>query len=189
MSPEVYRLGYWSKRRQTADEPEPMIRPFLLTLLAGLAACAQTGAEPVTRSAGPVDAAPGSCHARGSTPAILETVTKQVQEAAQTRTRDGTVVRPASFRTLTATRIVQDRGEHWFETPCALRREDPDFIRQVQRAMAARSLYAGRIHGTYDAPTRRAVRAYQTPRGLKSGTLSMASAQALGLVALGRDGF
>ncbi|CTQ48449.1 peptidoglycan-binding domain-containing protein [Jannaschia donghaensis] len=166
-----------------------MIRPILPLLLCALAACATAVPEPVTRMLGPLNAAPGSCHAKGITPAILETVTQQVQEAPELRDAVGMVVEPARFRTLTSTRIVRARGEHWFEIPCDIRRGDRDFIQQIQRALTVREYYAGEIHGLYDVPTRAAVRAYQDTRGLESGTLSLDSAKALGLVELGRDVF
>lgn len=157
--------------------------------LCALCACAVAVPEPVTRGIGPGNVVPGTCHARGITPAILETVTQQVQEAPETRAADGTVIEPARFRTVTSTQIVRERGEHWFETPCAIRHRDSDFVSQVQRAMIARGFYAGDVNGLYDPPTRAAVRAYQNTRGLESGTLSMDSAQALGLIELGRDAF
>lgn len=163
-----------------------MLRMIPLLLL--VTACGIPTPEPVTRMLGPNDALPGTCHARGVTPAILETVTEQQQEAPEVRGADGTVVEPAGFRTVTSTRIVQERGEHWFEIPCAVRDGDPAFIAQIQRALAAREFYAGDINGLYDAPTRKAVRTFQEARGLESGTLSKNSAQALGLVELGRDG-
>ncbi len=75
-----------------------------------------------------------------------------------------------------------------FETPCALKAGEADFVSQVQRALAARGLYDGAISGQYDRPTRAAVRAYQAEDGPDSGMLSIASAKRLGLVALGRDG-
>lgn len=158
----------------------------LLFLAGGLAACGG-GAAPGP-GAGPEGAAPGTCHARGITPARLETVTEQRQEAPARLNPDGSVRTPARFRTVTSTRILRPRTEDWFETPCALRAGDAAFIAQVQRALAARDLFAGEVNGLYDGPTRVAVRRFQTPRGLESGTLSMASAKALGLVALGRDG-
>ncbi|SDY83689.1 Putative peptidoglycan binding domain-containing protein [Jannaschia faecimaris] len=166
-----------------------MIRLTFLILLGGLSACGPSVTEPVARMLGPLNAAPGSCHAKGITPAILETVTQQVQEASEVRDAYGSVIEPARFRTSTSTRIVRERGEHWFETPCALRRGDPEFVQQVQRALAARGFYAGEVHGLYDVPTRAAVRAFQDLRGLESGTLSMESAQALGLIELGRSSF
>ena len=163
-----------------------MLRTIPLLLL--MTACGISTAEPVTRMIGPDNALPGTCHALGVTPAILETVTEQRLETAEVRSPDGLVVEPARFRTVTSTRIVQERGENWFEIPCALRDGDPAFIAQVQRALAARELYAGDINGMYDPPTRKAVRTFQAARGLESGMLSKASAQTLGLVELGRDG-
>ncbi|MCK0167772.1 peptidoglycan-binding protein [Jannaschia sp. S6380] len=159
-----------------------------LALVGMLAACSGLPAETAATATGPAGAPPGTCHARGITPAILETVTEQRQEAPASRAPDGTVLEPARFRTVTSTRILRPRSEDWFETPCALRANDAGFIAQVQRALAARDLYDGEITGVYDGRTRIAVRRYQTPRGLESGTLSLASAKALGLVALGRDG-
>ena len=163
-----------------------MLRTTPLLLL--MTACGISTVEPVTRTIGPSNALPGTCHALGVTPAILETVTEQRLESAEVRNSDGIVVEPARFRTMTSTRIVQERGENWFEIPCALRDGDPAFIAQIQRALAARELYAGDINGMYDPPTRKAVRTFQAARGLESGMLSKTSAQTLGLVELGRNG-
>ncbi|MFO6464421.1 peptidoglycan-binding domain-containing protein [Jannaschia sp. KMU-145] len=163
-----------------------MIR--ILPILACLAACAPPPPVSVTRGAGPPDARPGACYARGIVPAVIETVTEQVQEDGAVRGPDGTILSPGRFRTVTSTRIVRPRGEDWFETPCALRAGEPGFVASVQRALAARDLYAGPITGFYDGDTRLAVRAFQTERGLESGTLSTENAKALGLVELGRDG-
>lgn len=163
-----------------------MIRALAIFVL--LAACSADQPEAVTRSDGPPDAVPGACYARGVTPAILETVTERVEEAPAVLNPDGTVREPAWFRTRTSTRIVRERLVNWFETPCDLRDQDPDFVMQVQRALQARGLYAGEVHGRYDATTRQAVAAYQTENGLvESGTLSLEAAQRLGLVALGRE--
>ncbi|MEM7488397.1 MAG: peptidoglycan-binding domain-containing protein [Pseudomonadota bacterium] len=160
-----------------------------LTLLTLLAACSAAPPEGATGGVGPPDAVPGACYARGVTPAIIETVTEQRREADAVRAADGTVLAPARFRTVTSTRIVRARREDWFETPCALRDGNADFVMQVQRALQARGLYDGLVHGRYDRPTRVAVAAYQAEAGLvESGTLSTEAAQRLGLVALGRDG-
>ncbi len=153
-----------------------------------LAACTGASVQEVRRNFGPEDPLPGACYARGITPAVLETVTSQIQEAPETLAEDGTILAPARFRTVTSTRIVTPRGENWFQTPCALRDRDPDFVSQIQRALKVRGLYTGDINGFYDVPTRKAVQAYQSSRGLESGTLSTPSAQSLGLVELGRDG-
>jgi hypothetical protein len=163
-----------------------MIRSLTILALVVLpAACgAPGGGAPLDVAALP-EGAPGSCHARGMTAAVIETVTDQVREAEAVRAPDGRILSPARFRTETATRILRPRGVHWFETPCAL--ADPDFVRQVQRALAARGLYGGEAHGRYDAATREAVAAYQAGTGPESGTLSMAAARSLGLVPVPRD--
>ena len=163
--------------------------PFAAAILlasALLSACTGATVNEVRESFGPLNPTPGACYARGITPAILETVTSQVLEAEEVRDATGRVISPARFRTITSTRIVEPRGENWFETPCALRDRDPVFIEQIQRALQARNYYAGPINGFYDVPTREAVQAFQKRRGLESGTLSTESAQVLGLVELGR---
>lgn len=162
--------------------------PFPLVLALIVGGCTGATIDEVRETFGPKDPRPGACYARGITPAVLETVTSQVQEAPEERAADGTLVSPAQFRTITSTRIVEPRGENWFETPCALKNRDPDFIMQVQRALQVRGFYDGEINGFYDVPTRSAVQAFQDRRGLESGTLSIESAKALGLVELGRDG-
>ena len=154
--------------------------PGVLAVALAAQACAGDDAQDAP-------AAPGACHARGVTPAIIETVTEQVIEAPGADAPRGAPAEPARYRTVTSTRIVRPRGVNWFETPCPLREGDPDFIAQIQRALAARGLYDGPVSGDYDARTRAAVRAYQAPSGLESGTLSSASARELGLVALGRE--
>lgn len=158
----------------------------ILPILPLLAACAAAPPGDVTRGAGPPGPVAGRCHAEGVSPAVLETVTEQVVEAPPMVTPDGTVLRPARFRTLTTTRIVTPREITRFQTPCPLQRGEPDFVMQVQRALAARGLYAGPVHGAYDRATRAAVAAFQAERGLESGVLSIDSARAMGLVALGR---
>lgn len=165
------------------------IRTGIGLLLAQLALAACTGAsvDEVRRNFGPIDPLPGACYARGITPAILETVTRQEQEAPEVLAPDGTIQEPARFRTVTSTRIVEPRGENWFETPCLLRDRDPDFVSQIQRALQVRGLYLGEINGFYDVPTRAAVQTYQGARGLESGTLSSDAAKSLGLIELGRD--
>lgn len=160
-------------------------RPWPALLLAVLAACAPPppgGSDAVTRTGryAPPGAPPDSCWSKHSAPAVIETVTRQVlAEPAQTDS-SGTIIRPAVFRTEIRQQIVRPRQEAWFEIPCAIGMT-PAFIRSVQRALAARGLYRGPVHGQMDAATRKAVQRYQAPQGLDSGTLSLASARRLGL--------
>lgn len=142
-----------------------------------------TEPAPEIRSAveGPPDAAPGTCWARDVTPAVVETVTDEVLVQPAQITDEGTLLSPPLYRNETAQRIVSERREIWFETPCELDLT-PDFVASLQRALAARGTYTGPITGEMDARTRRAVRAFQAPQGLDSGILSMAAARSMGLV-------
>ncbi|WP_088623709.1 peptidoglycan-binding domain-containing protein [Oceanicola sp. 22II-s10i] len=170
----------------------PAFRAVLPTLtLLTLAACGGTGtaSDPIAlgapeitriRAEAPPGATPGTCWDRDATPAVIETVTEQILVEAPQINDDGTVVKPASYRTETRQQIVKERHEIWFRTPCEPEMT-PIFIASLQRALEARGLYSGPITGEMDAPTRRAVRAYQRPEGLDSGVLSLAAARRLGL--------
>ncbi|KIC07508.1 peptidoglycan-binding protein [Leisingera sp. ANG-M1] len=168
----------------------PLSRRFapalLLAALAALPACVQPQPGSSVQREGryaPPGAPPGSCWSKHTTPAVIETVTSQVLAEPAQLDSSGQVVRPAAFRTETSQQIVQPRQDHWFEIPCPASMT-PDFIRTIQRALAARGLYRGPIHGQMDKATRKAVQRYQAPQGLDSGTLSLASARKLGLVAV-----
>jgi hypothetical protein len=161
--------------------------PLLAATALLVAGCGGSPPQAVARQSGPPERVSGLCYAKGVTPAVFETVTEHVIEAPEMRAPDGTLLSPARFRTVTATRLVSAREVSWFETPCALERREAGFVAQVQRALAVRGLYDGPAHGAYDQATRRAVEAFQAPRGIESGILSTEAAQALGLVALGRE--
>ncbi|MBV0911733.1 peptidoglycan-binding domain-containing protein [Anianabacter salinae] len=180
-----------------------MIRTRSLAPLAGaaclaLAACGPGGmggtvpavasfTEPeVTRfkTEAPPGSNPDACYGRDVSPATVETITEQVLlQPAEVRS-DGTVIYPAVYKTETQQRIVKERRELWFETPCT-RDLTPDFVASLQRALDARGYYRGPFSGEMDARTRAAVRAYQKPQGLDSGIVSSAAARKLGLVAVG----
>jgi uncharacterized protein (DUF2126 family) len=64
------------------------------------------------------------------------------------------------------------------ETP-----SDSPLFRDLQRALKARGLFPGAVTGVEDAATREATRRFQAARGLDSGTLSLAAARELGIVA------
>lgn len=165
------------------------IRPFPLAalLLGCLSACVPPGANNgvVTRAGqdSPPGAAPDSCWGKQTTPAIIETVTHQVMLQPAEVLADGTVTRPAMFKTETRQDIVRPRRETWYETPCE-NDLTPEFVASVQRALAARDLYRGAITGELDRATRAAVRRYQKPQGLDSSLLSLAAARKLGLIAI-----
>jgi hypothetical protein len=154
-----------------------MMRPLALALLLPLlAACQPNTNEPEVRRADPVAVplasapATAGCWATDRVPALTETVFDT--DAAGTRHPRDEVLRPAEDRL--------------FAVPCP-DQIGPDFIASLQRALAARGLYAGAITGTRDADTAAAIRLYQAPQGLDSGVLSLQAAQQLGLVPVARD--
>lgn len=142
---------------------------------------ARQGAIEVLRGAGPPDADPSACYAHEATPAVIETVTDQVMLQPPQIATDGRVLEPAVFITETRQRIVEERRELWFQVPCELQLDDPDFIAPLQRALAARGFYTGPVTGVMNRRTERAVRDFQAPQGLDSPILSLAAARQLGL--------
>ena len=155
------------------DAPLPDVQAMREPDLAFLTQVAPPGAEP------------GSCWGKVTRPAIIETVTDQVLVQPAQINSDGTVVSPAIYKTDTRQAIVREREDTWFETPCA-EVMTVEFIQSVQRALAARGLYAGPISGEMDPRTRKAVRRFQKPEGLDSGILSLAAARRLGLAEVER---
>jgi hypothetical protein len=166
-----------------------------LAALAALAGCVETGpaTEGVPAFGLAEDSAPAPeggdaalCWARDLTPAQIETVTEQVLVQAAVTDAGGKVVAPAQYRTETHQKMLRDRSEITFETPCRAQLT-PEFIGSLQRALAARGLYRGPITGGFTPETRRAIRAFQKPLGVESPILSMEAARKLGLVAYARD--
>ncbi len=170
-------------------------RAALLLLVAGIAGCEtatpatprpEPGVLEATRN-GPAGAAEGSCWGRTVSPAVIETVTEQVEVTPAKMNADGSIAKPPVYKTETRQEIVRARVDNWFETPC------PDvltseFNSTLQRALQARGFYAGPITGEMDRATRLAVRRYQAKQGPNSEVLSLTTARALGLVAVPRQG-
>ena len=134
----------------------------------------------VTRGMGPPDARANACYGRETTPAVLETVTEQVMIQPPQIDSSGQVLEPAIFVTETQQRIISERRELWFETPCQAD-TDPEYIASLQRALAARGHYNGPVNGEMTQSTRRAIRRFQEPQGLDSAVLSLAAARQLGI--------
>lgn len=128
----------------------------------------------------------GVCWASDTTPAVIETTTEQVLIAPELRDEAGNVIRPASYRSETQQRMLHEREEVWFQSPCP-EEMTVDFIATLQRALKARGLYLLPLTGEMDAPTREAIRRFQAERGLDSPVLSLAAAQELGIVATALD--
>ncbi len=134
----------------------------------------------------PPNARPGSCWGRDVTPAVLETVSEQVLVQPAEVMDDGTVITPGIFHTETQQRIVRERREIWFETPCEEVWTE-EFTASLQRALKVRGLFYGSPTGQLDGRTRAAIRRYQSAGELDSVILSLESARRLGLVAVARE--
>ncbi|SHI67002.1 Putative peptidoglycan binding domain-containing protein [Shimia gijangensis] len=152
-----------------------------------LGALAEPDVVRSTATNAPPGASPGTCWGREVSPATIETVTEQVLIQPAEVLADGTVISPAIYRSETQQRIVEERREIWFETPCDSVWTE-EFTSTLQRALKARGLYTGTITGTRDKRTRAAIRRYQAPQGLNSSILSLEAARQLGLVAVEREG-
>lgn len=129
----------------------------------------------------PPSSKPGECWADAVTPAVYETDTEHDLVAPGQPATAGHPATPAVYQTVTRQKIVQDRQQVWFRSPCP---EDatPEFIGTLQRALLARGYYARSLTGAMDGPTRAALRRYQASQGLDSEILSLAAARQLGLV-------
>src|SRR6056297_4119255 len=101
--------------------------PVVLAILTGvfLTGC-QTSLPSVSEPAlvtrleeAPPGAAPGTCWGKHVTPAVIETVTEQVQTAPPEIDETGRVIRPARYVTETRQEIVKERTATWLEVPCA----------------------------------------------------------------------
>ena len=168
-------------------------RTSVLTLCGVLAACAGPQVAPPSRAnfaddlirlaiPGPPDPVAGICWASDVTPAVIETITEQVQVSPEIRAEDGTRTAAASFRSEMRQKMVQDREEVWFKSPCAADLS-PDFIATLQRALKARGYYLLPLTGVLDAATGAAIRRFQAERGLDSPVLSLAATRELGITA------
>lgn len=131
----------------------------------------------------PPDAPRGTCWGQALVPAIIQTVTEQVQVSPKITAPDGTVESPAIFRTETRQEILRPRGEIRFQAVCP-RDLTPGFIASLQRAMAARGAFSGPVTATYDPATQAAIRALQKETGPDSPILSTDLARKLGLIAV-----
>ncbi len=140
--------------------------------LEGLDDGAETGASP--------------CYETETVPAVIETVTEQVLVTPAVLAADGSVAEPAVHKSRSRQEIVRERQVLRIETPCPAAMT-PEFNATLQRALAARGLYAGAVTGVFDAETRAAVERYQTARGVPSGVLSVATARELGLITYPRE--
>ena len=122
----------------------------------------------------PQGADPDTCWGKKTSPAIIETVEREV------------IQQPAVYKRESVQEIVQERVDTWFEVPCA-DELTPEFISSLQRALAARNVYNGPVTGEMSMRTRAALRRFQAPDGFDSDILTIATARKLGLVAVERQ--
>ena len=168
--------------------------PLWLAFCATLSACdpavleqnaaPEPGVVEATRN-GPVGAAAGTCWGRTVSPAVIETVTEQVQVKPAKINPDGTIATLPVYKTKAVQKIVTQRIDNWFETPCP-ETLTAEFNASLQRALAVRGYYVGQVTGEMDAETRVAIQAFQRSDGPDSGVLSLAAARRLGLIAVER---
>ena len=128
----------------------------------------------------------GECWAEATTPAVIETVTEQVEVTPTQPASGGKPAVAATFRSQVQQQILTERSDVWFRVPCP-EQIRPDTIASLQRALKVRGLYRGEVTGAIDPATATAIRRYQAPQGLASNTLSLAAARQLGLIAWDRD--
>lgn len=158
----------------------------------GLAACAGPSVVAPNRTNQTIEVIrvkPGSpppdttqgCWATDLTPAIIETRTEQVLVSEERRDADGNITAPASYRTSTQQRMVQDTSEAWFRRPCP-QDVTVNFIATLQRALKARGLYLEPVTGAWNPATSEAIRRFQAERGLDSPVLSLAATRELGII-------
>lgn len=162
-----------------------------LPLVAAVAGCAVIDAADITRfqepelkvvhETGPPNARPGACWGKQVKPAVLETTTDQMIVTPAKYDDTGKQIAPAEFETVTTSKVVVERQEVWFETPCP-EVFTTEFVESLQRALQARKLYWGPVNGRMDKRTLRGVRKFQAAEGLDSPILSLVAARRLGLV-------
>ena len=157
--------------------------PFL-----AFAACVAAPVAPdnVLIDMGQIDTATdGRCFANDVASAVIETVTIQEVDQPELRDADGTITRPASFRTITRQQIVRERTDIRFETICP-QNYTAEFVTTLQWALKARGIYAGAINGTLDAQTGAAIQRFQRRSGPDPQLLAIETARTLGIAALSR---
>ena len=146
----------------------------------------EPGMAEATRN-GPEGAAPGTCWGKTVSPAIIETVSEQVQVKPTKVNPDGTIAQLPVYRLEERQRIVTPRQNNWFETPCSEVLTEA-FNSSLQRALSARGIYKGAINGKMNRRTREAINIYQKSiGGADSEVLSLATARTLGLITIERS--
>ncbi len=171
--------------------PSRHIIAFAVTALMTCASMAQAGQivsklthpnhPKLPASAGLVD-----CFGYEFTPAIIETVTEKTpltpaRLAVDLETGKTTVIREATFATVTVRKIVSPRKEQWFPAVCPHNYTEK-FVQSVQRALKARGFYSGALTGWTDEQTKIAIKLYQRKYNVDSPIVALTTAEEFGLI-------
>ena len=171
--------------------PSSRLLPIALVALLTCASFAQGGdivsklSDP-THPLLPKDAALDDCFGHEFTPAVIETITEKTpltpaRLAVDLETGETTVIREATYKTVTVQRIVTPREEHWFAAVCPQKYTEK-FVNSLQRALKARGFYSGALTGWMDEQTNLAVKLYQRKYELHSSIVALATAEEFGLI-------
>jgi hypothetical protein len=126
------------------------------------------------------------CFGYEFSPAVIETITEKTplapaRLAVDIQTGKTTVIREATFKTVTVQRIVTQRQEQWFPAVCPQTYTEK-FVQSLQRALNARGFYSGELTGWMDEQTNLAVKLYQRKDQIDSSILALATAEEFGLI-------
>jgi len=159
------------------------MKQFLITgavCIVGVAACNTSTVDEITRRAN------DQCYFEKITPALILTRVETRLTQPEKRNAAGQLVSPAQYETTRTQTITSPRFVTKIDAVCP---EDltPEFIASLQRAFQARGLFSAPITGRFDSVTRRAILNFQIARGVKSATVTTATAQELGLAMIDRQ--
>ena len=106
--------------------------------------------------AGPPPGPEGTCWAHDLIPAVYETTTLQSLVTPERKDAAGRIVVPASYTSVSQLRVVQDRRDIWFTSPCP-DEITPQSLVTLQRALKARGYYDQSLTAEMDAATTEAL--------------------------------
>lgn len=142
-----------------------------------LVACNSANMDEITRKSN------NTCFFEKIIPAEISTRVETRMIRTEKRDARGQLISPTQYETTRTQTITKPRSVTKIDAVCP---EDltPEFIASLQRAFQARGLFSAPVTGSLDVPTRRAISNFQTVRGIQSATLTIVTAQELGLVVI-----
>ena len=127
-----------------------------------------------------------ACRAKVTQPAIYETATEKKLIAPAKFSPSGRQIAPPTYQNQIIYRVVRERAVKWFDTPCK-DEMNADLIGDLQRALAARGYFSGKLTAMMDHDTKAALRRYQAENGLDSAILASQTVMDFGLLPVPRD--